>query len=136
MSTYTTNVSRAFKDISLSFKKHPVTNDVTVLRNEDAIKKSVINLTRTRINERFFNDLLGTSVADSLFENMGSGLETALEEEISTLLKNYEPRIELNSVYVIADQDSNELRIQVDYDIVGLPIPSQTIEFLLQPTRV
>ena len=136
MSTYTTNISRAFKDISLSFKKHPVTNDVTVLRNEDAIKKSVINLTRTRINERFFNDLLGTSIVDNLFENMGSGLETALEEEISTLLKNYEPRIELNSVYVIADQDSNELSIQVDYNIVGLPIPSQTIEFLLQPTRV
>ena len=136
MSTYTTKVSRAFKDISLSFKKHPVTNDVTVLRNEDAIKKSVINLTRTRINERFFNDLLGTTIADNLFENMGSGLETALEEEISTLLGNYEPRIELNSVYVIADQDSNELSIQVDYNIVGLPIPSQTIEFLLQPTRV
>ena len=136
MSTFTTKVSRAFKDISLSFKKHPVTNDVTVLRNEDAIKKSVINLTRTRINERFFNELLGTSIADSLFENMGSGLETALEEEISTLLGNYEPRIELNSVYVIADQDSNELSIQVDYNIVGLPIPSQTIEFLLQPTRV
>ena len=136
MSTYTTKISRAFKDISLSFKKHPVTNDVTVLRNEDAIKRSVINLTRTRINERFFNELLGTSVADNLFENMGSGLETALEEEISTLLGNYEPRIELNSVYVIADQDSNELSIQVDYNIVGLPIPSQTIEFLLQPTRV
>ena len=136
MSTYTTKVSRAFKDISLSFKKHPVTKDVTVLRNEDAIKKSVINLTRTRINERFFNDLLGTSIVDNLFENMSSGLETALEEEISTLLGNYEPRIELNSVYVIADQDSNELSIQVDYNIVGLPIPSQTIEFLLQPTRV
>ena len=136
MSTYTTKISRAFKDISLSFKKHPVTNDVTVLRNEDAIKKSVINLTRTRINERFFNDLLGTSIVDNLFENMGSGLETALEEEISTLLGNYEPRIELNSVYVIVNADSNELNVQVDYNIVGLPIPSQTIEFLLQPTRV
>ena len=136
MSTYTTKISRAFKDISLSFKKHPVTKDVTVLRNEDAIKKSVINLTRTRINERFFNDLLGTSIADSLFENMDSGLETALEEEISTLLKNYEPRIELNSVYVTANQDSNEMSVQIDYNIVGLPIASQNIEFLLQPTRV
>ena len=136
MSTFTTKVSRAFKDISLSFKKHPVTNDVTVLRNEDAIKKSVINLTRTRINERFFNELLGTSIGDALFENMDSGLEAALEEEISTLLKNYEPRIELNSVYVIADEDSNALNVQIDYDIVGLPIPSQIIEFLLQPTRV
>jgi len=136
MSTYTTKVSRAFKDISLSFKRHPVTNDVTILRNEDAIKKSVINLTRTRINERFFNELLGTSIIDALFENMNSGLEASLEEEISTLLKNYEPRIDLNSVYVEANQDSNALNVQVDYKIVGLPIPSQTIEFLLQPTRV
>ena len=109
---------------------------MTVLRNEDAIKKSVINLTRTRINERFFNELLGTSIGDALFENMDSGLEAALEEEIGTLLKNYEPRIELNSVYVVADEDSNALNVQIDYDIVGLPIPSQSIEFLLQPTRV
>ena len=136
MSTYTTKVSRAFKDISLSFKKHPVTNDVTVLRNEDAIKKSVINLTRTRINERFFNELIGTSIGDSLFENMNSGIESALEEEITSLLSNYEPRIELNSVYVIANQDGNDVNVQIDYDIVGLPLPNQNIEFLLQPTRV
>ena len=136
MSTYTTKVSRAFKDISLSFKKHPVTNDVIVLRNEDAIKRSVINLTRTRINERFFNELVGTSVQDSLFENMSSGLEAALEEEITSLLTNYEPRIDLTSVYVIADQDSNALEIQVEYNIIGLPFPTQNIEFLLQPTRV
>ena len=136
MSTYTTKVSRAFRDISLSFKKHPVTNDVIVLRNEDAIKRSVINLTRTRINERFFNDLVGTSIQDALFENMNSGIEAALEQEITSLLTNYEPRIDLNSVYVIADQDSNALEIQVDYNIVGLPFPRQNIEFLLQPTRV
>ena len=136
MSTYTTKVSRAFRDISLSFKKHPVTNDVTILRNEDEIKRSVINLTRTRINERFFNDLVGTSIQDALFENMNSGIEAALEQEITSLLTNYEPRIDLNSVYVIADQDSNALEIQVDYNIVGLPFPRQNIEFLLQPTRV
>ena len=136
MSTFTTKVSRAFKDISLSFKKHPVTKDVTVLRNEDAIKKSVINLTRTRINERFFNELIGTSIGDSLFENMNSGIESALEEEITSLLSNYEPRIELNSVYVIANQDGNDVNVQIDYDIVGLPLPNQNIEFLLQPTRV
>ena len=136
MSTYTTKISRAFKDISLSFKRHPVTNDVTILRNEDAIKRSVINLTRTRINERFFNELLGTSIGDLLFENTNSGVDAVLEEEISTLLKNYEPRIELNSVYVEANQDSNDLNVQIDYNIIGLPIPSQNIEFLLQPTRV
>ena len=42
--------SRRFKDISLSFKRHPVTNDILALTNEDAIKRSVRNLVET-INE-------------------------------------------------------------------------------------
>ena len=82
-------ISRAFKDISLSFNRHPVTNDVTVLKNEDAIKKSVVNLCRTRINERFFNELLGTSIEDSLFELNIGDIDSFLEREITVLLKNY-----------------------------------------------
>ena len=129
-------ISRAFKDISLSFTKHPVTNDVTVLKNEDAIKKSVINLCRTRINERFFNDLLGTSIEDSLFETNLDDIASFLEREITVLLKNFEPRIRLTSVIVESLVDSYELQIRVEYEITGLPFPTQNIEFLLQPTRI
>ena len=129
-------VSRAFKDISLSFKRHPVTNDVTVLKNEDAIKKSVINLCRTRINERFFNELLGTSIEDSLFENNLSDISDFLEREVTTLIKNYEKRVTLKNVIARAVPDSNELSIRIEYEITGLPFPPQNIEFLLQPTRV
>ena len=129
-------ISRAFKDISLSFSRHPVTNDVTVLKNQDAIKKSVVNLCRTKFNERFFNDLIGTSVDNSLFELIDSGIGDVLEREIEALLKNFEPRINLSYINVIANQDSNSLEIKVSYEIVGLPFPQQNIEFLLQPTRV
>lgn len=129
-------ISRAFKDISLSFSRHPVTNDVTVLKNQDAIKKSVVNLCRTKFNERFFNDLIGTSVDNSLFELIDSGIGDVLEREIEALLKNFEPRINLSDINVIANQDSNSLEIKVTYQIVGLPFPQQNIEFLLQPTRV
>ena len=129
-------ISRAFKDISLSFTKHPVTNDVTVLKNEDAIKKSVINLCRTRINERFFNDLLGTSIEDSLFETNLDDIASFLEREITVLLKNFEPRIRLTSVIVESLVDSYELQIRIKYDITGLPFPQQNIDFLLQPTRI
>ena len=129
-------VSRAFKDISLSFTRHPVTNDVTVLRNEDAIKRSVINLCRTRLNERFFNDLLGTSIEDSLFETNLDDISSFIEREITVLLKNYEPRIKLMSVIAESLVDSYELQIRVEYEITGLPFPTQNIEFLLQPTRI
>ena len=129
-------ISRAFKDISLSFSRHPVTNDVTVLKNQDAIKKSVVNLCRTKFNERFFNDLIGTSIDNSLFELIDSGIGDVLEREIEALLNNFEPRINLSDINVIANQDSNSLEIKVSYEIVGLPFPQQNIEFLLQPTRV
>ena len=129
-------ISRAFKDISLSFTKHPVTNDVTVLKNEDAIKKSVVNLCRTRINERFFNDLLGTSIEDSLFETNLDDVASFIEREITVLLKNFEPRISLTNVIVESLVDSYELQIRVEYEITGLQFPTQNIEFLLQPTRI
>jgi|TARA_B100001769_G_scaffold159059_1_gene124845 phage baseplate assembly protein W len=129
-------ISRAFKDISLSFTKHPVTNDVTVLKNEDAIKKSVVNLCRTRINERFFNELLGTSIEDSLFETNLDDISSFIEREITVLLKNYEPRITLTNVIAESLVDSYELQIRVEYEITGLPFPTQNIEFLLQPTRI
>ena len=129
-------ISRAFKDISLSFTRHPVTNDVTVLRNEDAIKKSVINLCRSRLNERFFNELLGTSIEDSLFETNLDDISSFLEREITVLLKNYEPRITLRHVIIDPVVDSYELQIRIEYEITGLPFPTQNIEFLLQPTRI
>ena len=129
-------ISRSFKDISLSFTRHPVTNDLIILKNEDAIKKSVINLVRTRTNERFFNDLLGTSVENSLFELSDSGLFSFLEEEITTLLNNFEPRISLKSVLLEFIEDSNTLNIRISYDIVGLPFATQNIEFILQSTKV
>ena len=129
-------ISRAFKDISLSFTKHPVTNDVTVLKNEDAIKKSVVNLCRTRINERFFNELLGTSIEDSLFETNLNDISSFLEREITVLIENFEPRVNLTNVFVDSLVDSNELQIRIQYEITGLPFPTQNIELLIQTTRI
>ena len=129
-------ISRAFKDISLSFTRSPITNDLVALKNEDAIKKSVVNLCRTRLTERFFNELLGTSIEDALFELVGEDIGVSLEEEIKTLLTNFEPRIKLTQVNIEDDLDENGLYVTIRYNIVGLPFPEQNIEFLLQPSRI
>ena len=131
-----TKISRGFKDISLSFTRHPVTNDITVLKNEDAIKKSVMNLCRTSINERFFNPSIGTRIGQSLFEINDPDIAEFLEQDIENTLNNYEPRIKVKSVNSESILESNELNIKVEYDIVGLPLPLQNIEFLLQPSKL
>jgi phage baseplate assembly protein W len=129
-------ISRAFRDISLSFARHPVTNDILPIRNEDAIKKSVTNLVKTVIGERFFNSLIGSSINDSLFELNTIGISIVLEDEIKTLLNNFEPRIKVKEINVSDDPDLYELNINIVYDIVGEGFPRQNIEFILQPTRV
>ena len=84
--------SRQFKDISLTFTRNPVTNDILPLKNEDAIKKSVMNLVKTRVGERFFNNLLGTNVQDALFELGSPALALSLESEVDTWIQE---RVEL-----------------------------------------
>ncbi len=129
------SVSRGFKDISLSFKRNPVTNDILSLRNEDAIKRSVINLVRTRVGERFFNPLLGSKVENYFFELADIGIEEPLKEEIKTVINNFEPRVRLRNVDVALFPEDNAMDVSIVYDIVGLSVPQQAITFVLQPTR-
>ena len=129
-------ISKAFRDISLSFTKHPVTNDILALKNEDAIKRSVINLVRTQIGERFFNSLIGTSLEGSLFELSHPEIKIQIENDVRILLDNYEPRIAVSRIKAQPAPDDYELNVNIVYDIVGLSIPTQNIEFILQPARI
>ena len=127
---------RYFRDISLSFAKHPVTDDIGALGNEDAIKRSVENLVRTKLGERFFAPRLGSDITNALFETPNEAMAYSLEDDIYLLLENFEPRIRRVDVRVVYPLDTNELTVTINYDIVGLAIPRQNIEFILQSTRI
>ena len=128
--------SKAFKDISLSFKRHPVTNDILALRNEDAIKRSVRNLVETINEERFFNPLLGSRVRESLFEVPDNTIRATLKAQIENSILNFEPRVNLTDVIINHPNDTNDLEVTVVYDIIGQEATPQEITFILQPTRV
>ena len=134
-----TRISRAFKDISLSFKRHPVTNDIGVLKNADAIKRSVRNLVQTIPSERFFNSTLGSDVRDSLFENspgfIDFGTASIIERQIQTTIENFEPRIDNLEVNVDPRPDTNEFEVNVIFDIIGQTFPAQEFSFILKATR-
>ena len=128
--------SRRFKDISLSFKRHPVTNDILALTNEDAIKRSVRNLVETVNEERFFNPLIGSRVRESLFEVPDNTIRATLKSQIENSILNFEPRVNLTDVIINHPNDTNDLEVTVAYDIIGQEAIPQEITFILQPTRV
>ena len=128
--------SRAFKDINLSFKRHPVTNDLITIKNEDAIKKSVKNIIFTILGEKPYSPLFGTSVNNSLFELANPLDHIRISDEIKSTLLNFEPRISNIQVTVSNYPDSHELNATIQYEITGAASPSQTVDVLLQPARV
>ena len=128
--------SRAFKDINLSFKRHPVTNDVLTVSNEDAIKRSVKNIIFTILGEKPFEPEFGSVINQSLFDLNTSLNEIRASDEIQQSLLNYEPRIDNVVVTASIYPDSNELNCIVQYDIVGIPAPTQEVDVLLFPARV
>ena len=132
---YGQRISRSFKDISLSFEPHPITKDLPVLKNANAIRRSVRNLVQTIPGERFFNPILGSSVYDSLFDLMDFGTSNLIEQEIVTTLRNFEPRVNNVRVRVSVRSDQNNFDVTIFFDIVGAALPSQEFSFILEATR-
>ena len=128
--------SKAFKDINLSFKRHPVTNDLVVIKNEDAIKQSVKNIIFTSLGEKPFLPLFGSKLNSDLFELDTNFNETKISDEISSVLLNNEPRISNILVSVSNPSDTHELNVTIQYDITGISAPSQAVDVVLFPARV
>ena len=129
-----TRNSRRFRDIDLDFNRNAVTNDVNVVEDVIAVKRSVKNLIQTNFYERPFQPELGCGVRELLFENFTPMTKVFLQNKISEVLKNYEPRIDLTSVNVDDDQDNNRLIVDINFYVVGVPGP-QTVSTFLQRLR-
>ena len=130
-----TRISRAFKDISLSFNPHPVTNDLGVIKNENAIKKSVRNLVQTIPRERYFNSILGSDIRGLLFDFIDYGTASNIQRQIEITISNFEPRVENLDIEVIPRPDDNAFEVILHYDIIGQQFPTQDYSFILEATR-
>ena len=128
-------ISRTFKDISLSFSPHPVTKDLPILKNENAIVRSVRNLVQTIPTERFFNSNIGSDVYDSLFGFVDYGTASLIEDQIITTVTNFEQRVENLEVEVDPQVDNNSFGVIIRFDVVGQEFPTQEFSFLLEATR-
>jgi phage baseplate assembly protein W len=128
-------VSQGFKDISMTFQSNPLTNDLIALKNESAIARSIRNIVFTLPGEKFFNENFGSRVSRSLFENLDEISASIIRDEIENSITNFEPRVSLIDVQTIPDYDNGGFNVIIVYRVVGADVPSQQLEFVLQPTR-
>ena len=119
----------------MSFQTNPLTKDLIAMKNENAIARSVKNIVFTNPGEKFFNPRFGSRITESLFENADDLTAIEIQTQIEDSIKRYEPRVNLKSVDAFADIDGNSFDVVIVYDIIGADIPTQQLEFVLQPTR-
>ena len=128
-------VSQGFRDVSMSFKSNPLSNDLIALKNENAIARSVRNIVFTLPGEKFFNENFGSRISKLLFENVDDLTASSIKDEIERSIRNNEPRVRLRSVKTLPNFENNEFDVTITYDIIGADVPAQQLEFVLQPTR-
>ena len=123
-----------YRDLGLSFIPHPVTKNISVLKNEEAIKRAIRNLILTNRGEQFFDDLYGGNLTALLFENFGPIAELSIKRDIKEAVKAYEPRATVKGVEVISQIDNNAIKINIVFSINNSPVPSQ-LTFTVERVR-
>jgi|TARA_Y100000816_G_scaffold264697_1_gene223995 phage baseplate assembly protein W len=128
-------VTQKFKDISMSFETNPLNDDLIGLKNTNAIARSLRNIVFTQPGEKFFNPDFGSRISESLFENVDEVSALAIQDEIKSSIINFEPRVNLLNTKVVPNPELNEMNVTIEYEIVGIDIPPQQLDFVLLPVR-
>jgi len=123
---------QTFKDLSITFKPHPVTQDVLVKKDAAAIRQSVSNLLYTRKTERPFDYNIGTNLYNLLFEPLNSITAGLIATEIRTVITQYEPRIVIDNIEVSANFSDNGFDVLLSYIIVGRDDDSIDLNLFLE----
>jgi len=128
------SLTRIYSDIDFTFTKKPVTNDVALSFDTQAVIRSVRNLLLTRHYERPFNPDLGSNIDAMLFEMISPLTATSLEREIQNVIENYEPRARVESIVVSAQPDNKSDNVTITFYIENATLPT-TVTLLLERNR-
>lgn len=128
-------ISKGFRDLSMTFQINPLNYDLIALRNETAISRSIRNIVFTLPGEKFFNPSFGSKITRSLFEVIDDLTASVIRDEIINSINNYEPRVSLIEVRSTPDEENLSFKVTIIYEIIGADVPTQKLEFILQPTR-
>ena len=123
-----------YSDIPTNFDVHPIKEDLVLINNEQAVKRSIRNLLLTNPGERFFKPNLGGGIRNSLFENINRDTEFVIKEKIAETIKNYEPRASLYSVNVKALPDENAYYASIVFYLTNNTTPI-TLDLILRRVR-
>jgi phage baseplate assembly protein W len=127
--------SQIYKDINLSFAKHPVTGDIAFLSDVESVKRSIRNLVNTNFYEKPFHPEIGSNIRSILFEPVTPIVADVLERNVKDVIDNFESRAELISITANAQIDNNRYDVTIKFYLVNSPSGVETVNLFLERLR-
>lgn len=122
--------ARVYSDLDLNFSKHPITKDVSLKLNENAIIGSIKNIVLTNFGERRFTPNFGSNILAMMFEPLDDITAYNIRKEIATSISNYEPRVKLDFINVVPNFDRDGFDVTVRFYLLNSIKPITTNLFL------
>ena len=110
-----TTYGKDYIDFDLDFGKHPAHGDLLTVKKTTAISRSINNLIRTQAGERLFQPGIEGGLNALLFEPYGALTISRIKKTIKYAIGKYEPRADVKTVTVVADESNNAYLINIIY---------------------
>ena len=127
-------INKLYSDIDFTFTRKPVTADVALSYDSQAVARSIRNLLNTQNYDRLFNPDLGSKLTSLLFENISPIVASSMENMIANLIATYEPRAKIQSINVSPKPDLNAYNVSVSFYTENATLPITTT-ILLERNR-
>ena len=124
-----------FKDLSVTFKKHPVSDDLVQVKDKAAIVQCISNLLLTNKGERPFQPELGCDISRMLFEPLDYATAAQIKAVVAEVINRYEPRVKVDQILCFPDDANNGYEVELTYTIIGGDDTPVAVDFFLERTR-
>ena len=114
--------SREYVDFDLSFTKHPITNNLAIKKNINAVKQSITHLLTLKEGDKPFHPEIKSPIYQYLFENASLITQIVLEDEVQRYLTTYEPRMKIIKI-TISFPNPNAISCDVYGEIINITEP-------------
>lgn len=128
------SVTKKYSDIDLTFVPHPISGDVTVLRDADAVTRSLRNLMYMGKFDRPFEPDVGANLKQLLFEEITPLTEKAIDMHIRGSISRYEPRVTVIDLKVEGMPDDSKYAVTLTFVIDAIS-SMQTVTTFLERVR-
>ena len=124
-----------YRDLDFSFRKHPLTGDISTVTDEAAVKMALRNLVRLAPYDKPFNREISSPLQGILFEPIDRVSAASIRIDIQQLIQAYETRVENVVVTTVASPDENRYEVSISFRIKKMP-NLQTLELFLPVERL